>query len=276
VIDRDLPLETTIRFVRVRFSRAPLVVVIAALSVIVSAVTLPCRAAPDEIQVYLDDLTKPGHFGIDYHNNYVASGSTVPEYEGAQPPNHVYRLTPELYYGLSKTAELGLYILSALSPDNHLTLDGAKLRGKYIAPHDETQGPFWGANLEIGWTDRRFAEEPWNFELKGIYGLRTGLWTFAFNLNLDGSLSGPIGNNLSLEVAFKLAYQTAAGYQVGFESYNDLGPLRNLGHLGQQSQILYAVLDTEFRGLDLNLGIGRGLTPASDRWVVKFIVGARY
>ena len=35
-------------------------------------------AASEEIQVYLDDLTKPGHFGADIHNNVTLSGSPRP------------------------------------------------------------------------------------------------------------------------------------------------------------------------------------------------------
>src|SRR5215469_15116177 len=31
------------------------------------------HAAPEEIQVYVDDLTPPGRFGMDVHNNYVLS-----------------------------------------------------------------------------------------------------------------------------------------------------------------------------------------------------------
>lgn len=40
--------------------------------------------------------------------------------------------------------------------------------------------------------------------------------------------------------------------------------------------MLYGVVDAEIKGLELNFGVGRGLTPASDRWVLKLIVGVRY
>ena len=236
----------------------------------------PCLAAPEEIQVYLDDLTQPGRFGTDIHNNYVASGSSAPEYEGALAPNHVYRLTPEFYYGLSDTVELGLYVLGALRPGDGASLDGAKLRVKYIAPHYRERGSFWGANLELGKTDLAFAERPWNAELKGIYGLRSGRWTFGANADLDWSMSSG-GGPVALGLDSKLAYLTRAGYQAGFELYNEFGPLSSPGNLGQRSQMLYGVIDTTTAGgLDLNVGLGRGLTSASDRWVIKFIVGLHY
>jgi hypothetical protein len=171
--------------------------------------------------------------------------------------------------------EAGLYLLSTTTPGNPTNYDGEKLRLKYIFPHDETQGSFWGANLEIGKTSLRVSQAAWNAELKGIYGYRSGRWTFAANPNLDWTLNAP-SSPVSLDVDTKVAYKTNAGYQVGFESYNELGPLRNLGHLNQQSQTLYAVVDTQLGKFDLNAGIGHGLTTVSDRWLIKFIVGMHF
>jgi len=246
-----------------------------AVLILLAAASNSAIAAPEEIQVYMDDLSKPGASGMDVHNNFVMSGSTTPDYPGAQPPNHVYRLTPELYYGLTNTLELGLYLLSTTTPGHGPNYEGEKLRLKYIAPHDATQGAFWGANLEIGKTSRRVSEAAWNAELKGIYGYRAGRWTFAVNPNFDWTLSAP-NSPVSLDVDTKVMYKTDAGYQVGLESYNELGPLKNLGHLDQLSQTLYAIVDTKLGKVDLNAGIGRGLTTASDRWLFKFIVGVHF
>lgn len=233
-------------------------------------------AAPEEIQVYTDEMTGPGHFGMDLHNNFVISGSSEPDYPGAQPPDHVYRFTPEFYYGVSNTVEAGLYVLATTAPDGQPNFVGQKLRLKYIAPHDETRGAFWGANLEVGKTSHRVSQAPWNSELKGIYGYRSGRWTLAGNLDLDWSLSGPVNTPVSAGIDTKVAYRTSADYDIGFESYNELGPLRHMGHLNQLDQTLYAVIDAKVGKLDLNAGLGRGLNPASDRWVFKFIVGVEY
>jgi hypothetical protein len=40
--------------------------------------------------------------------------------------------------------------------------------------------------------------------------------------------------------------------------------------------VLYGVVDAEIKSFDVNFGVGRGLTTASDRWVLKLIVGVRY
>jgi len=234
-------------------------------------------AAPEEIQVYIDDLVGPGKFGTDVHNNYVISGSGTPDYPGGEAPLHVYRLTPEFYYGLSDTLELGLYTLTTTQPGRSPTFDGPKLRLKFIVPHDEEQGAYWGANLEIGDTSLRVSPEPWGTELKGIYGYRWSRWLFAVNTNFDWTSTRVFGGQASLDVDTKLAYTTDGGYQLGFESYNELGPLSDLGHLNRNSETLYAVLDTDLgKSMDLNAGIGRGLTTVSDRWIIKFILGFHY
>jgi hypothetical protein len=234
-----------------------------------------CQAAPEEIQVYVDDMTAPGHFGADVHNNYVFSGSDVATYAGEQPPDHVYRLTPEFYYGLSNTIELGLYVLSTHTASGDSDLDGAKVRIKFIAPHDPSNGRFWGANLEIGDTSRRVAETPWNGELKGILGYRTGPWLLAINPNVDWSLSAH-GGPATVDVDFKIAYSVGSKTQIGVESYNDLGPLNSLQPLSQNSKTFYLAVDQDFGKFDLNAGLGRGLTGDSDRWIFKFIVGSRF
>lgn len=235
----------------------------------------PACAAPEEIQVYLDDATEPGHIGLDVHNNLALSGLRVPDYEGARPANHVYRLTPEFYYGLAPGLELGAYLLSARDAAGDAHVDGVKLRLKYIAPHDAIQGGFWGVNLEVGKSSLAVAERPWNFELKTIAGLRRGPWLLACNLDFDGSLSARGG---PVELAFdaKIARDVGQGTQLGIETYSELGPDTSPGDLSGRSQMLYAVADHEFSKFDLNIGLGRGLTHGSDPWVLKAIIGLKF
>lgn len=233
------------------------------------------NASTEEIQVYTDDLSNPGHFGIDVHNNYVMDGSNDPDYPGGQAPNHVYRLTPEFYYGVTPSVELGFYVLTSHSPDDTTYVDGEKVRLKYIAPHDAAGGGYWGANLEVGRTDLRVSEAPWNAELKFIYGYRWSDWSFAVNSDFDWSIADA-SQPLSMGLDTKIAYRLSEQYQIGLESYNDLGVVRNPGPLNELSQVIYAALDCEFKEFDLNAGIGRGLTTASDRWVFKFIIGTHF
>lgn len=95
----------------------------------------PLAAAPEEIQVYMDEMNQPGQFGLDVHSNYVFTGALIDDYPGQQPSLHRLRVTPEFSYGLTSTFELGLYLpLATLDRQDHLGADGVKFRIKYIAP----------------------------------------------------------------------------------------------------------------------------------------------
>lgn len=44
-----------------------------------------CHAAPEEIQVYLDEFAEPGRFGLDLHTNAVLSARRVRPHSVASP-----------------------------------------------------------------------------------------------------------------------------------------------------------------------------------------------
>lgn len=165
-------------------------------------------------------------------------------------------------------------VLATNGPQDNGRIEGGKLRLKYIAPHDANAGIFWGLDLEAGRTGKRVSETPWNAQLKGIMGYRSGPWTVAVSTNPDWSLSkhgGPVTASMDMKVAYAMTSKTSTG----FESYNELGPLSRLQALDRNSKTLYAVIDQEIGGITVNIGLGRGLTDA-DRWVLKFIVWTHF
>ena len=238
---------------------------------------IPCasRAADEEIQVYEDDLSLQGGSGVDVHNNFVLSGRTSSSYAGEQPPLHVYRLTPEFYYGLTDSVELGLYLLSTRSASGATRFDGEKVRVKYVAPHDHEEGFYWGANLELGRTTRLVSETPWNAQLKGILGFRHDRWTIVANPNMDWSLSSG-GGAADFSLDWRIAYSLSKATQLGVESYNQLGPASRLRLLSDYEKQVFIVLDHGFPSVDISAGLGRGLTGDADRWTLRLIVGKHF
>ena len=77
-----------------------------------------CRAfaaLPDEIQVYADDINKPGAAGLELHVNTTPKGTNRPAYPSEITTHHGLRVTPEFSYGLSHDFEAGLYLPTVLS-----------------------------------------------------------------------------------------------------------------------------------------------------------------
>jgi len=234
--------------------------------------SVPACAAPEEIQVYMDELNDPGEIGLDVHNNYVLSGDSGVDFPGEQPSLHRYRITPEWSLGLSDQFELGLYLPLATIDNRGAFVDGIKFRLKWLASRAKGQNWFWGANFEIGREDHRLDQNPWNAELKGIVGLRSGKWTVAANANFDFKVSGPVAAPATLEIATKFDYAISSTTALGIENYNGVGQVRRLGRFGSSEQSTYAIVDTAIGKWDLNLGIGHGYGSNPDGWIAKAIV----
>jgi len=243
-------------------------------SLLVVICSRAANAAPEEIQVYLDEMRDPGTFGLDVHNNYVVSGDPIADYTGEQQSVHRYRVTPELAYGVTRYLELGLYLpLATLDRDVRFHVDGVKVRVKFIAPRTSDQHWFWGANFEIGGVDRELDINPFNAELKGILGFREGRWIAGFNLNLDFKVEGPASAPPSLELDTKLGYRVAEKVALGFESYNGAGETRSLVNFARAQQSTFAIVDASIGNWDLDLGIGVGYSTNPDEIIAKAIIG---
>ena len=229
-------------------------------------------AAPDEIQVYTEELNDPGEFGLELHVNYVPKGEKTAPYPGALPSHHVLQVTPEFSYGLTKTLEAGLYLPFAYSPDGNAYSNGSRLRLKYIAPRDDGDRFFWGLNVEYGYFSRRVSESRWAMELRPIIGYRANGWLVSFNPILDIDLSTNVSREPKFEPALKLTRAVRDGVQAGIEYYGEFGPIHHRLPANERTHYLYAVVDIEMKGVDVNFGIGRGYAEASDKWVAKAII----
>ncbi|RQW43283.1 hypothetical protein [Novosphingobium sp. LASN5T] len=233
----------------------------------------PAFAAPEEIQVYMDEMNQPGAVGLDVHVNDVVRGNGTPDYPGAETPLHRWRITPEFSLGLTDQFELGAYLpLATVAPDGVARVQGVKLRLKWLAPHGPT-GAFWGANLEVGKVGHRLDQNPWNGELKLIGGWRNDHWVLAANGNFDFVIAGPNPGPITLDIDTKAGYRLTPTLTVGVESYNEVGPLRDPGHFGNTEHSTYAAVDAQIGKWDLNAAVGKGYGANADSVIVKFIIG---
>jgi hypothetical protein len=228
-------------------------------------------AAPDEIMVYTEEMNEPGQFGLEQHLNYSIQGTQVPEYPGQMTPHHVLQATPEFSYGISNTLEAGLYLPVAFAPDGNSFINGVRLRLKYIAPKTPDKHFFYGLNVEAGQSSVRVSESALTLELRPIIGYRDEIWLLSFNPILSTALSDNVSHQPQIEPALKLTHRMGEGVHGGIEYYGAYGTWNQMLPAGQVGHTVYAVLDSELHGYDINFGIGRGLANASDDWVVKSV-----
>jgi hypothetical protein len=235
----------------------------------------PARASlTDEIQVYLDDIDDPGRFGLEVHVNGTPSGVGEPSYPGEVTNDHGVRVTPEFSYGLAPGLEAGAYLPVVHAPSDTLSLAGAKLRLKWLPVRQAGGGDgiFAGVNGELSDVAQRFVQSRRGFELRPILGARGGPWVAAVNPVLDFALGEPGRSQPpTFAPSFKVSRDLVPGVATGFEYYAVLGPLSDVPAWPAQQHALYWAWDIDRKPWVVNLGLGRGLTAATDRWTVKMI-----
>ena len=91
---------------------------------------------------------------------------------------------------------------------------------------------------------------------------------FPFNPILDNSYLGGF-KNLDLAPAIRVAYRGSPTWIMAVEEYADIGPLSDFYSSGKQAHQMYGVVNHHSKWLDIEAGVGFGLTAASDKVTVK-------
>jgi hypothetical protein len=226
--------------------------------------------ATDEIQVYNAGIAAPGQFTIQQHLNYVGQGVKDPPFRGGLVSNGSLNGTPEFAYGITDWWEVGLYLPFAVQ-DRQFLSDSFKLRTLFVSPNAEQHNFFYGVNFEFSNETPKFAQTRFAMEIRPIIGVRNADWEFIVNPIVDIGF-GKYGQ-ADFAPAARVARKVGTDLFVGLEYYADFGQIGNFAGLADQQHTLFAVTDFKLGVFDVNFGVGYGLTPASDRWVIKTIVG---
>jgi hypothetical protein len=226
--------------------------------------------AVDEIQVYNAGIAAPGQFTIQQHLNYVPLGQKEPPFPGGLVSNHSINGTPEFAYGVTDWWEVGLYLPFAVQDQKFLS-DAFKLRTLFVSPNAEQRNFFYGVNFEFSNSTPKFSQTRFGMEIRPIIGVRNADYEFIVNPIVDIGF-GKYGQ-ADFAPAARVARKLGPDLFVGLEYYADFGEIGNFAKLADQQHTLFAVTDFKLGVFDVNFGVGYGLTPASDRIVIKTIVG---
>lgn len=226
--------------------------------------------AIDEIQVYNAGIAAPGQLTIQQHLNYVAIGQKDPPFPGGIPSNRSLNGTPEFAYGMTDWWELGLYLPFSIQ-DHRFYSDAFKLRTLFVSPNAGERNFFYGVNFEFSNETPPFSQSRFAMEIRPIIGVRNGQYEFIVNPIVDIHF-GKYGEQ-HFTPAARLARRFGDDLFAGFEYYTDLGQIGRFDKFSDQQHTLFAVTDFKVGDIGVNFGVGYGLTPASDRFVVKTIIG---
>ncbi len=226
--------------------------------------------AVDEIQLYNAEIAEVGQFTIQHHFNYAFSGRKEPDFPGGLVPNHALNATPEYAWGITEWFELGLYIPWAIDAEGRFLSNVAKLRTLFVTPNADKKNFFYGLNFEYDYTSPPFSQTRFAMEIRPIIGWRNPQWEFIVNPIVDLGF-GRFGD-IDFVPAARLARTLSKDLAFGLEYYTDLGRPGSFLPFEQQAHQLFGVVDFKIGDVDIDFGLGYGLTPGSDRLVAKTIL----
>lgn len=230
--------------------------------------------ASDEIQVYTNDLRKPGESGVEIHMNHAPVGRADADWPGQVPSRRAFNVTPEFSWGLGGGWDWGIYVPMTLSGERSVFQNGLKLRVKRLFNLDKEGELYWGANFELARNRTSATEQNWTGELRTILGKDFERWKFAANLNFGLEFSGPNRNGTpELALSLRAMRKLSEKWHVGLEHYAEPGRINALQSWGNSGQMTYLVTEYEGgKGWDLHVGVGHDWTGNGDGTVLKAIL----
>jgi hypothetical protein len=221
-----------------------------------------------EFEVYGTDILAKSARELEFHMNFVPSGSQGVDNAPGRATHRAVRSSIELSTGLLSWLEASLYTVTYARDGAGVQYVGNRARLTAVAP-ESWKLPFDAGLLqEIGYARPGFAENRWAYEITPIFGKAMGSVSFYFNPAFERGLDGG-PQSWELEPRARFAHAVNAESSVGLEYYSVLGPVSAFDASTNQRHQLFVTGKTELpTGIDAALGIGRGLTRSSDRWVI--------
>ncbi len=243
------------------------------IAIVLACTPLVTFAQTDEIQVYDAVIEQPGKFNLMVHSNFTPIGRKTPDFPGAIIADDSVNGGMEWAYGVRPWFEQGLYlpIFSAYSKNHGATINGFKIRELFVRPNAQQHMLFYGVNSEFSvnalyWESRRISSE-----VRGIVGVNLHKWEFVYNPIFDTDYRGGI-KGLEFVPAERIAYNFNDRWTVAAEQYSDYGPLRHFYRANEQFHEVWAVVDHNSRFVDIETGVGVGVTDGADKLTFKLMV----
>ena len=226
----------------------------------------------DEIQVYDGALADVGKFNLTLHNNFTPKGQTQPAFPGGLVPNHTLNGVPEWAYGVTKWFEAGLYMpLYSISSDRGAVLNGFKLRALFAVPNADDRKFLYGVNFEFSVNTKHWDPSRITSEVRPIIGWHLKPIDIIINPIVDTTYKGGLGN-LEFVPSTRVAYNFKEKWAVALEEYEDDGPLRKFNRYNDQYHMAYFVVDHMGKSMNVEAGVGVGMTSATDKVTLKLIL----
>ncbi len=234
---------------------------------------LAAWAQTDEIQVYDAVVEPPGKVNVMVHSNFTPIGRKTPDFPGGIIPDDSVNGAVEWAYGVKPWFEQGLYlpVYTAYAKQHGGSINGFKIRELFVRPHAQEHTFFYGVNFEFSvnrsfWESRHISSE-----VRGIVGAHLHKFDLIYNPIFDTDYTGGF-RGLEFVPAERIAYNFNDKWAVAGEQYSDYGPLHQFYRANDQFHEVWAVLDHHGKFVDIETGVGVGVTAGADKLTFKLMV----
>lgn len=245
----------------------------AALVMVLIVAPIAARAQTDEIQVYDAEILAPGKVNVMLHSNFTPIGRKTADFPGGIIPDNSVNGAVEWAFGVKPWFEQGLYlpVFTAYSKGRGGTLDGFKLRELFVRPHAQDHTFFYGVNFEFSVNYLYWESQHITSEVRPIVGAHLRHVDLIYNPILDTDYRGGF-KSLDFVPAGRIAYNFNKNWAVAAEEYSDYGPLRDFYPANGQFHQVWAVVNHHTRLVDIETGVGVGVTDGADKLAFKLML----
>jgi hypothetical protein len=250
------------------------IVALAVCAVAILAVAGPSHAIDFyEIQIYDTDTEPVGHLMLELHSNTTTTATG--ELAKSAMVVHQIHETLEATYGVLRWVEIGQYFATAKLSNGDYEYAGARTKIHFTIPQTFEWPVQFGGNIEFAYMRRAAEENPLSLELRPIIGGTYKKFRLVANLALEEPFSGQHAHRgMQFAPSGELIYDLHHWVSPAIEYYGDMGSIQPLAKVDEQQHFIVPTLNFHFLPqLELNLGVGIGVTRASNGVFLKSIVG---
>lgn len=230
-----------------------------------------------EIQVYGSETVEKGRTMLELHSNYTANGFTT-DANGQLPDNHVVHETIEITHGWTSWFETGFYIFNSIGSEGRTAYVGSHIRPRFAAPTEWKWPVGVSLSTEFGFQKKAFSANTSTLEIRPIVDKKWNKLYISVNPTLDKSFAGPDKDKgFIFSPNVKGSYDVSKVVALGLEYYGSTGPFFHYDSFQQQQHQLFVATDLNYNAdWEFNGGIGYGFTKATDKAIIKIIIGRRF
>jgi hypothetical protein len=226
-----------------------------------------------EIQIYPVETTPQGQLQAELHSNTVstATGSL------AHQTLHPYQIheTLEASYGIWPHLEVGQYLCTGRLDGGNYEYAGARTKLHFGAITSDTAFVQLGGNIELDYMRRAAEQNPLTLEIRPIVEKHIGRLLVVADFVFEKPFRGPgTHRGVTFQPSGEIEYQLGPWARPAIEYYGDMGALEKLPGVQRQEHFVVPTLNLDLvPQLEFNLGVGFGVTRASNGVFVKSIIG---